>query len=152
MKNNFESTCKSEDWKIIYSYLKENGNLFIPALEPRIDIELYAQKIAAQAQQFWLKVEDNIIGFAACYLNDQEKGIGYITSISIVQDYQGKGAGSYLLKEIIRVARNSNFKNIRLEVFEENVNAVEFYKLKNFELVEQRGDKLLLNLNIEGHG
>jgi ribosomal protein S18 acetylase RimI-like enzyme len=132
----------------VYSYLNENSHVFIPPLKPRVDVLAYAQKIAAHAQQFWLYQSERAVGFAACYFNDPANITGFITSISVISDAQGTGAGTLLLNEVIRYAQEKRTAQIRLEVFEENEHAIVFYKRKGFQVVGNVDQKLIMNLEV----
>jgi ribosomal protein S18 acetylase RimI-like enzyme len=132
----------------VYNYLNANSHVFIPSLVPRVDVMAFAQKIAVHAQQFWLFNSEKVSGFAACYFNDPAKMKGFITSISVTEETKGKGAGSLLLNEIIQYAKGTGFSQLSLEVFEENENAIAFYKKRGFNVTDNLGKKLLMNLEI----
>lgn len=54
----------------------------------------------------------------------------HIVDICISPDYQSKGIGSYLLKQILLEGKNN--KPIKLEVFKRNKSAQKFYKMFGF--------------------
>ncbi len=129
-------------------YLSDNAMAFIPPLVPRLNLSDYSEKIALNATQFWVLNDEDEVGFAACYLNNPESEIGFITSISVCQKFQGKGLGSLLLNSIVSVGREQGFKHIRLEVFHENRVAVEFYLKFGFEILDQTQNKMILNFKL----
>jgi ribosomal protein S18 acetylase RimI-like enzyme len=56
-----------------------------------------------------------------------------IERIYVLKNYQGFGIGAQLLKHVVRVAQDGRFPNIWLGVWEQNVNAISFYRKYGFE-------------------
>lgn len=82
-------------------------------------------------------------------LIDGNKIIGYydiwymfenadIASIAIRKDYQGKGLGEYLLKDLIKRCIAKQVEFLHLEVNVENIKAYNLYKKMGFEQVRVR--------------
>ena len=59
---------------------------------------------------------------------------GHIISIAVDKNYRRKGAGTKLLVKAIAILSLLNLNTIYLEVNENNVGAVEFYKSFNFKI------------------
>ena len=55
-----------------------------------------------------------------------------IERIYVSQDFQGKGLGSYLMEQAIRIANLQNKLYVWLGVWEKNENALRFYKKNGF--------------------
>ncbi|KAF2958245.1 GCN5 family acetyltransferase [Thermotoga sp. Ku-13t] len=62
--------------------------------------------------------------------------------ISVRKPYWGKGIGSALISEALRIAKQKGFKKIQLEVMEHNERAIRLYKKFGFE-VEGRKKKAI---------
>jgi len=54
--------------------------------------------------------------------------------ISVRKPYWGKGIGSALISEALRIAKQKGFKKIQLEVMEHNERAIRLYKKFGFEI------------------
>jgi ribosomal protein S18 acetylase RimI-like enzyme len=132
----------------IHAYLYENAMAFVPPLIPRINLPEYADKLALNAIQFWIFNEQEAVGFAACYFNNPDGEFGFISSISITEKAQGSGLGSSLLNAIFTFGRQRAYKQIRLEVFQENTTAIDFYLKRGFTLFNQTENKLTLSYNL----
>ena len=51
--------------------------------------------------------------------------------------FWGKGVGTYVLGQILKIAKKNNYKYIWLEVSEKNEAAISLYKKYGFEVVSQ---------------
>jgi len=122
----------------IKKYLEENSNIFIPPLITSIDILEFSCKIYNNAIHFCAFDNHKLIGFLASYFNHPLKKFGYITTLSVTLEYQNKGIASKLLNEAFCYAVLNNFNRIRLEVHKNNLNAIDFYKKKGFEFIEEK--------------
>lgn len=118
--------------EFIIDYFKENDSIFVPSLRSRVNIFDYSEKIFKYAEHFYVLRKGRIICFSACYMNYGQESVAFITSISVVKDYQGQGIGNKLLNKIIDLAKNKKIKKIRLEVNSENDKALNFYLNNGF--------------------
>ena len=105
---------------------------FMPPLSTRVSIMEYAQKIASKATRFEAWSGGTLIGLVAAYCNDQEKRIAYITSVSILREWTGKGIAARLLCQCIEHARVSGMRRIGLEVESNNTSAIKLYEKNGF--------------------
>ena len=143
---NFEINIIKNNTESIYSYLNKYSDNFTPSLRGRINLSAFSEKIYSSAIQFWIKYNNEPIAFAACYFNHPQKKFGYITTISVVEDFQNKGIGIKLLNKIIVYAKSNQFKEIRLEVFNRNEKAINFYLKHGFTVLEQKENTMILYL------
>lgn len=76
---------------------------------------------------------DRIVGHASIYRypNKRRIGLGDLI-IYIHQDFQNRGLGTRMLKELIAAARNEKLHKIVLEVVAENAPAVHIYQKVGF--------------------
>lgn len=118
--------------EMIQTYFNENKSVFVPTLESRVNIDDYAAKIAANAVQFWAFEGTEIAGFMACYFNHPGRGFGFITTISIAKNHQGKGIGKRMIQSAIDYATKTGFLKLRLEVNKFNLKAIQLYKKMGF--------------------
>ncbi len=111
----------------IYSHLKECNENFIPPLEEKVNIMNYSKKIFENAITFEAWNEKILVGLIAAYLNDTENKSGFITNVSTIKSYMGKGIANELMKMCINYSKNYNFKEINLEVSSKNADALNLY-------------------------
>ncbi len=105
---------------------------FVPPLSGRVEIEGYSQKIASKATRFEAWSGDTLVGLVAAYCNDQEKCIAYITSVSVLKEWAGKGIAARLISQCIEHAKASGMRQISLEVAEDNMPAIKLYEKYGF--------------------
>ena len=68
----------------------------------------------------------------AAYCNDREKGIAYITSVSVLREWIGKGNSARLISQCIEHAKVSGMRQISLEVASDNAPAIRLYEKNGF--------------------
>ena len=86
-----------------------------------------------------LEEDNKIIGMGTIdILNDIFKDIkyGYLNNICVDPDYQGRGLGSYLVKEIEKYARENNCDYLMLTSNKKRVAAHKVYLKSEFEIVD----------------
>lgn len=105
---------------------------FVPPLSGRVEINDYAKKIASKATRFEAWSGGRLVGLVAAYCNDREKRVAYITSVSVLREWTGKGSFTRLISECIEHAKVSGMRQIRLEVASENTTAIRVYEKKGF--------------------
>lgn len=76
-----------------------------------------------------VKKEEQIVGFIGCRLFGKE---AHITNVAVRMSYQGKGIGSFLIREIQQFAQSNNCEKISLEVRLSNKNAQRVYRQLGF--------------------
>lgn len=111
----------------IYSHLKECNENFIPPLEEKVNIMNYSKKIFENAITFEAWNEKILVGLIAAYLNDTENKSAFITNVSTIKSYMGKGIANELMKMCIIYSKSHNFKEINLEVSSKNADALNLY-------------------------
>lgn len=122
------------DTRKIFEYFTSSNQEFIPALDERVNLEEYVEKIAKNADIFWIKNQEKVCGMCAIYFNI---GIdAFITSINIRQEFQRKGCAQLLINRVINEAKRRDIKKIRLKVYQENSKAINFYDKVGFIKVE----------------
>ena len=86
-------------------------------------------------EQIYLAAEANgrIIGASEVRVSKAErsKHVGELL-IFISKDYRNSGVGSYMMKTLIDSAKRIDLKMIKLQTFENNKNAIQFYRKYGF--------------------
>jgi ribosomal protein S18 acetylase RimI-like enzyme len=105
---------------------------FVPPLSGRVEINDYAKKIASKATRFEAWSGGTLVGLVAAYCNDREKHIAYITSVSVLHEWMGKGVSARLMSRCIEHAKAFGMRQISLEVANDNTPAIRLYEKNGF--------------------
>lgn len=132
----------------IYSHLMKCNENFIPRLERKVNIKEYSKKIIEKAVTFETYSGDTMVGLVAAYFNDPDGKTGYITDVSTVREYMGKGIASILINLSIDYAKKHGFRTIILEVTKANDHAVNLYKKLGFQEFEDKHKSMLMKLDV----
>jgi len=115
----------------IKKHLEVCSPTFIPSLGSYVDIGEYAEKIYNNAISFTKHEDGKLVGLVASYDVKLEKK-GWITNVSVDPNYQSKGIAQDLLKQCVGYFKDKEYNMIGLEVFKENLRAINFYKRNGF--------------------
>ena len=122
---------------------------FVPPLSGRVEISDYAQKIASKAMRFEAWSGGTLVGLVAAYCNDQKKRIAYITSVSVLREWTGKGIAANLMKQCIEHAETSGMRQISLEVASDNTPAIKLYEKSGFVVGKVKAPFSSMNLSLK---
>lgn len=122
---------------------------FLPYLSDRVNIIDYAQKIVSKAVRFEAWSEGELVGLVAVYCNDNENSIAYITSVSVLREWMGKGIAGLLIKRCIEYVETSGMKQISLEVSIDNLSAIKLYKKNGFFVEKAKVQFVNMNLYLK---
>ena len=128
----FEIQINTAKYDSLVEHLTSCSSSFDPPLDTYVDIGIYAKKIFTFAVTFEAIHKDKLIGLAAVYYNDQDSKTGYLTNLSLLKDYHGKGIASKLMHEAIKCGKENGFINLDLKVKISNDHAVAFYEKLGF--------------------
>ena len=122
---------------------------FVPSLSARVKIEDYANKIATQATRFEAWSGGNLVGLAAAYCNDQETRVAYLTNVSVLREWMGKGVAESLLSQCFKHAAAAGMRQVSMEVGEGNTPAIKLYKKFGFVAGNENGAFVGMTLNLK---
>ncbi|MBK7646202.1 MAG: GNAT family N-acetyltransferase [Betaproteobacteria bacterium] len=105
---------------------------FVPPLSDRVEINDYANKITNKAMRFEAWSGDKLVGLVGAYCNDQQRSVAFITSVSVLKEWMGKGIAESLIQQCIAHARVSGMRQISLEVASDNLPAIGLYEKSGF--------------------
>ncbi|MDA8106810.1 MAG: GNAT family N-acetyltransferase [Nitrospiraceae bacterium] len=123
---------------------------FVPPLSGRVEIDNYARKIANKATRFEAWSGDKLLGLIAAYCNDRDSRIAYITSVSILQDYVGKGISNRLMNQCVEYAKAADMRQISLEVAVNNKPAIKLYEKSGFVAGKSDTSFVCMHLSLTG--
>jgi ribosomal-protein-alanine N-acetyltransferase len=136
-----KKTANKED---ILMHLIACKNYFNPPLDQTVDLKEYALKIFNLAITFEAWCDDKLVGLIACYFNDPENVLGYITNVSVMKEYGGNGIASTLMNTCIEYGKTYTFEKISLQVHWKSENAYNIYRYFGFEEDERRTEMILM--------
>lgn len=122
---------------------------FVPPLSGRVEIRDYAQKVAGKAMRFEAWSGGTLVGLVAAYCNDQEKRIAYLTSVSVLKAWAGKGIAASLMKLCIDYSKTSGMRQISLEVARDNTPAIKLYEKSGFVAGKVNAPFVTMNLYLK---
>ena len=128
----------------IEAHLVNCNETMCPRLDKRVIIQDYAGKIHELAVTFEAWLDHTLVGLVAAYFNDMITKTGYITDVSVMKDYMGRGIASELMKMCIGYAKETDFRRIQLEVYKDNSSAIHLYRKFGFLEYSTRGDYMLM--------
>lgn len=143
-----EFKIKTADAENVLIHLNKCKDNFIPVLDKTVDITEYSKKIVENSVTFEAWVNKDLTGLIAAYFNDMENHSGFITNVSVVSEYAGRGLASELLKNCIHYAIENNFKEINLEVSPENEQAIRLYKRHDFYQTAGKDDLIIMKKSL----
>lgn len=140
---NIEYRTNTASQRQIASHFAACDALFLDQLNQRVEIEEYTVKIFKYAEKIEAWVGDELVGLIAMYENF-ENSFGFITDVSVITEYKGKGIASKLLKSSIQHATDSDLSKIKLEVEEDNMAAISLYRKFGFNDYQIKGSSLFM--------
>jgi ribosomal protein S18 acetylase RimI-like enzyme len=136
----------------ISEHLTECDSDFTPPLSGRVEINNYAMKIANKAIRFEAWSDRKLIGLIAAYCNNQESRNAYITSVSVLREWTGKGIAAHLMNQCIEYVKAMGMRQISLEVANGNAHAIKLYKKTGFVLSDANAPFVSMNLYLANEG
>lgn len=132
----------------LYKYFLSVSNLFVPNLCNVVDIKDYANKVFRNALIIESWDNSTLIGVMACYANNHTTKEAFITSVSVMQEYQGKGICKSMFKVLYSILLSMRFKNVSLEVSKNNKKALMLYYSENFKYKFENTNSYILTREI----
>lgn len=130
----------------IFSHLSACNAEFVHDLAERVDIKEYSKKIYTRSERFEAWSDDTLVGLVAAYCNDQTGQMAYITSVSVLDAWQGKGIAAKLISRCIEHARIQGMRCITLEVARGNAPAKALYEKYGFVVSDAEGMSIIMKL------
>ena len=107
---------------------------YTPVLSQRIpDFDEYASKLSLYADNYVIYSDGgDLVGYIAFYANDMTTKTAYISQLVVNPRAQRSGIGKRLVEICFSIATNRGMEAVRLEVRNDNVNAIKFYEKVGF--------------------
>ena len=137
---NIRFTKNDSSYLDIKSHLERCDKHFVPFLSSYININQYARKLFKKSIRYEIYIDSDLIGLAAVYIN---LDIAFISNFSIENEHFGKGLSRELILECI-LDLTGKVKLVELDVFEENIRALNFYEKLGFVVIRRRKNVVTL--------
>jgi ribosomal protein S18 acetylase RimI-like enzyme len=148
MKENILYKIKTASEQEIYSHLVKCNNSFIPPLSEKVRINEYAKKIFEKAVVFEAWANNVLVGCIAAYFNDEINHLGYITNVSVINEYIGFGIATKLLNMCIEYAKQNSISEISLEVNKNSRSAIHLYTKFSFRNINCKENNMIMKLTL----
>lgn len=110
------------------------------------DLDAYLQKLGRQADALADTRDGRCLGVVAFYANDQATRRAFITLVLVAPEARGSGLGAALVDGALGICRARGFRTCQLEVRHDNAPALAVYRRLGFVVVEDRGDRALMEV------
>ncbi len=122
---------------------------FIPQLSKKTDIGLYSEKLAGNSVTFEARKNGLLAGLVAAYMNDEKKQSAFITSVSVLKDFAGKGIAAQLILNCAAHGTDMGFEEILLEVSPQNMPALKLYERNGFKKAGMNKDMMIMKKKLK---
>jgi GNAT superfamily N-acetyltransferase len=113
---------------------------FVPPLSSRVRLDAYAAKLHARAARFEAWDDTELVGLVAMYCNDESRGVAFISNVSVLKHWRGKGVADLLLKSAIAYAASQHVAFVEL--------AVRRYEALGFESSGDAAERMQMSLRV----
>lgn len=128
-------------------FLKKIDNLFKIPLHKKVNIEEYVNKIISLAEVYIMYKENEIIAGVVFYTNNLSEKKAYISLVGVLEDYQNKGIGKKIFKEVLKKIKRNKLKQVGIHT--DNKYALKIYKSLNFYIISEENGRYYLEKNLE---
>ena len=131
-------------------HLRLCDQFFVPPLSERVSLMDYSAKLHERAERFEAWIETTLVGLVAGYYDAEPDMVAFISSVSVLKEWQGRGVASALVDRSIAHAQHLGFGVIELEVALQNDLAVRLYRKHGFQVISQDANQAKMALALRG--
>lgn len=128
----------------IETHLRACDTSFEPPLSSRIALHEYAHKLSTRSVRCEAWVDGSLAGLVAVYCNDINTGIAFVTSVSVLPCWTGRGIAMRLMSTCMEQARAAGMRQITLEAGRGNLGAIGLYQKIGFVTDQQAGSAITM--------
>jgi ribosomal protein S18 acetylase RimI-like enzyme len=133
----------------IAEHLRLCDQFFVPPLSERVALTDYSAKLHEKAERFEAWIDTTLVGLAAGYYEAGSGVVAFITSVSVLKEWQGQGVASVLVDRSIAHAQHLGFELIELQVALQNDHAVRLYRKHGFQVASQDNNQAKMALALK---
>lgn len=130
------------DMADIAHHLRNCDAAFVPPLSTRVDLDVYAAKLATHATTIELWQGAVLAGLLAYYVDERGR-CAFVTSVSTLPGLQGQRLGQRLIEELL-ARLDGRVGAVRLEVDDGNFRARRLYAGNGFTDTVQTGSTITM--------
>lgn len=119
----------------LIALLRQCDDDFTPPLSSRVDLTKYAAQLCVYAERFEAWDDADLVGCVAIYCNSPDKQQAFVSNVSVLESYRGRGVAMHLLRSAINLAGDRGFARVALEVDAGASAASSLYRKLGFSLV-----------------
>ena len=125
-----------DEYEIYTTMVQLSSDMFNQSLNDEKIIKSLSKKYCQYSNFYIYKDEKRIVGYCAFYTNTVHNDNCFISMLVIRKEYQNKGIGTMFVNKIVEICKEKNISAIELSVNKKNTKAINFYKKKQFDIVE----------------
>lgn len=134
---------------VLLKFLREVDGDFYPPLSQKTDLNLFAEKMLANAEFFYEQSDSgNIIGLVAVYANDWEKKYAYIPLVAVSPFYRRLGVANKLLLAALDYVASLGSKIQTIGIHTNNSVAVKLYQNIGFKSVNIEDGRTYMEIKL----
>lgn len=121
---------------------------FHPPLHLKTNISEYSEKLFRLSTRFEAWHHSDLVGLVAAYCNENTGRRIFISNVSTLPQFTGKGIAKTLMTHCIEYGINNKFSCIDLEVSSRNIAAITLYEKLGFKLLGKKSESLEMRLSL----
>ena len=134
---------------VLLKFLREVNGDFYPPLSQKTNLNLFAEKMLANAEFFYEQSDSgNIIGLVAIYANDWEKKYAYIHLVAVSSSYRRLGIANKLLLAALDYLASLGSKIQTVGIHTNNSVAVKLYQNIGFKSVDIENGRTYMEIKL----
>lgn len=124
----------------LIDFLKEVDEYFVVPLSKKVIIEDYVIKTLKLGINIAARINNKIVAVVLGYGNDKVNKIGYLSTIVVKKEFQGRNIANNLIKDFKEKCVQNGMEKIRLFVHVDNNSAIKLYKKCKFEVIDEQAN------------
>jgi ribosomal protein S18 acetylase RimI-like enzyme len=134
----------------IVSHLQKCDGCFTPPLHTYVNIKQYSEKLWNYAANFEAWDNGQLVGLVSGYFNKDDERTGFISNVSILPEYHGRGIAYRLVMDAIDYGKRKEYSRIDLEVSALNIPAQKLYRKCGFIASAEVEQKIVMSCFMSG--
>jgi ribosomal protein S18 acetylase RimI-like enzyme/SAM-dependent methyltransferase len=121
------------DARAVEVHLRDCDSDFDPPLSQRVDITSYAVRLVEKAVRLEAWNDGRLVGLVAAYANTGAGGSAFITNVSVLPSFRGRGLAERLVASALAHLKGQGFARVELEVGRGAAAAISLYRKLGFQ-------------------
>jgi ribosomal protein S18 acetylase RimI-like enzyme len=126
---------------IVFDFLHQSSQDNLYLLQDPRNLRTYTLKLLRYAERYEAWSNGRLIGLVAAYQNDAALGRAFISHVSVVSNFWGRGIARNLLSACIEHSIDLGMQRLELEVRVDNQPARTLYESLGFEVISRSSER-----------